>query len=75
MEIKWQNEPATRKDLAAFWDKIQRLPQEQPQRLWFIARAGFRDAALRFARDKGMAFSSQKDLQALAEQLGVRFAK
>lgn len=75
VEIKWQNEPATRKDMAAFWDKIQRLPQQQPHRLWFIARAGFRDSALRFAREKGMAFSSQKDLQTLAEQLGVRFAK
>jgi hypothetical protein len=75
VEIKWQNEPATRKDLAAFLDKIQRLPQQQPHRLWFIARAGFRDSALRFAREKGMAHSSQKDLQTLAEQLGVRFAK
>ncbi|PKO20517.1 MAG: hypothetical protein CVU38_19715 [Chloroflexi bacterium HGW-Chloroflexi-1] len=75
VEIKWQNEPATRKDLEAFWAKVGQLPQERPWRLWFIARAGFRDSAIRFAREKGMAFNSQQDLQTLAELLGVRFAK
>ena len=75
VEIKWQNEPATRKDLETFWAKCGRLPKGRPQRLWFIARTGFRDSALRYARENGMAFSSQQDLQRLAERLGVRFAK
>jgi hypothetical protein len=75
VEVKWQNEPATRKDLEAFAAKIGRLPPSPARRLWFIARAGFRDSAIRYAREKGMAFSSQQDLQTLAELLGVRFAR
>jgi len=50
------------------------LPQS-PEALWFIARAGFREAALRFGRQKDILLSSEQDLQALAERLGVRFAK
>ncbi len=75
VEIKWQNEPATRKDLEAFVVKAGRLPTAQAPRLWFIARAGFRDSAIRYAREKGIALSSQRDLQTLAESLGVRFAR
>jgi hypothetical protein len=75
VEIKWQNEPATRKDLEVFWVKVRQLLPDRPLRLWFIARAGFRDSAIRFAREKGIAFSSQHDLQTLAEQLGMRFAR
>jgi hypothetical protein len=43
--------------------------------VWFIARAGFRDSAIRYAREQRIAFSSQPDLQTLAELLGVRFVK
>jgi hypothetical protein len=75
VEVKWQNEPATRKELEAFIAKIERLPPNPARRLWFIARAGFRDSAIRHARERGIAFSSQQDLQKLAELLGVRFAK
>ncbi len=75
VEVKWQNEPATRKDLEAFVAKAGRLPPGPARRLWFIARAGFRDSAIRYARERGVAFSSQQDLQTLAEFLGVRFAK
>jgi IclR helix-turn-helix domain len=74
-EIKWQNQPATRKDLQTFWEKVAHLPPVHPRRLWFIARAGFRDSAIRFARERGIAFSSQQDLQRLAELLGGRFAR
>lgn len=75
VEIKWQNEPATRKDLEAFVAKTGRLPGESAHRLWFIARAGFRDSAIRYAREKGIALSNQRDLQTLAELLDVRFAR
>ena len=67
--------PATRKDLEGFVAKIGRLPPNPARRLWFIARAGFRDSAIRYARERGIAFSSQQDLQTLVELLGVGFAK
>lgn len=75
VEIKWRNEPATGKELEAFCDKAQKLGEAQPSWLWFVSRAGFRDSALRFAREKGILFSSQTDLQVLAEHLGVGFAR
>lgn len=75
VEVKWQNEPATRKDLETFVAKTDRLTADPDRRLWFIARAGFRDAAIRYAREKGIAFSSQGDLQKLAELMGARFAR
>jgi len=75
VEIKWRNEPATRKELEAFWQKARTIGLEHPLRLWFIARAGFRDSALRFGREQGILLSSQLDLQALARRLGVRFGK
>lgn len=74
VEIKWRNEPATRKELEAFWHKARTIGGH-PLRLWFIARAGFRDSALRFGRERGILLSSQLDLQSLAEQLGVRLGR
>jgi hypothetical protein len=74
VEIKWCNEPATRKELEAFWRKARTIGGH-PLRLWFIARAGFRDSALRFGQKHGILLSSQLDVQTLAERLGVRFAK
>jgi hypothetical protein len=78
VEIKWQNQPARRANLERFLARVQAarasLPQP-PDMLWFVARAGFREAALRFAHQEGILTSSEQDLQALAEQLGVRFAR
>ena len=74
VEIKWRNEPATRKELEALWRKARTI-DKHPLCLWFIARAGFRDSALRFGREQGILLSSQLDLQALAERLGVRLGK
>jgi hypothetical protein len=78
VEIKWQNRPARRADLEHFLARVQAaqasLPQP-PDVLWFIARAGFREAALRFARQKNILVSSEQDLHTLAERLGVRFAR
>jgi hypothetical protein len=75
VEIKWRNQPARRADLEQFVAKVQATFPQPPDALWFIARAGFREAALRFARQKDILLSSGQDLQALAERLGVRFAK
>jgi len=75
VEIKWRNEPAARKELEAFWKKAAKVQGDQPSRLWFVSKSGFRDSALRFARERGMLLSSQTDLQTLAERLSVRFAR
>lgn len=78
VEVKWRNQPARRADLEQFLAKVRAVESELPQppeALWFIARAGFREAALRFARQEDILVSSEQDLQALVEQLGVRFAK
>ncbi|MBI2863705.1 MAG: restriction endonuclease [Chloroflexi bacterium] len=75
VEVKWRNEPATRKDLEALVDKARNLAGRRPTVLWFIARAGFRESALRFARQRDLAASSQQDVQALAEIVGLRLGK
>ena len=78
VEIKWKNQPASRADLDRFLKKIRRVEADlpgSPDALWFIAKAGFKDSALRLARRKGILLSNQLDLQALAERLGVRLGK
>lgn len=75
VEIKWRNEPVTRKEVEAFREKAGKLQSERPCRLWLVSKSGFRDSALRFVREKGLLFSSQADLQALANHLGVRFTQ
>ena len=81
-EIKWKKQPARRADLERFQAKVQTTNLPQPAvkapatpTLWFIARAGFRESALRYARQEGILTSSEQDLQALAEKLGIRFTK
>ena len=78
VEIKWQNRPASRADMERFRAKVRAAQAHFPRSpdiLWFIAKAGFKDSALRFAREKGILLSTQHDLQKLAERLGVRFGK
>ncbi len=70
--------PARRADLERFLAKVQAMRTtllRSPDALWFIARAGFRATALRCGRQKDILLSSEQDLQALVERLGVRFAK
>lgn len=78
VEVKWQNQPARRVDLEHFLARVRAvqatLPQP-PDALWFVARAGFREAALRFARQENILVSSEQDVQSLAGRLGVRFAR
>ena len=77
-EIKWQNQPASRADLERFLGKVRVTQTDLPQppaALWFIARGGFKDSALRLAREKGILLSTRDDLQKLAERLDVRFGK
>jgi len=69
-----RNDPVTRKELDAFWHKARTIG-EHPLRLWFIARPGFRDSTLRFGREQGILLSSQLNLQALAQRLGLRLGK
>jgi hypothetical protein len=75
VEVKWRNEPASRKEVETFRKKADTVLQNRRPRLWFVSKAGFRESAMRFAREKGILFSSQTDLQALAERVGMRFDK
>ena len=78
VEVKWKNQPVSRADLDRFLKEIRRVEADlpgTPDALWFIAKSGFKDSALRLARQKGILISNQLDLQALAERLRVRFAK
>jgi AAA+ ATPase superfamily predicted ATPase len=78
VEVKWKNQPASRADLNRFLQNVHRVEADlpgSPDALWFIAKSGFKDSALRLARQKGILISNRLDLQALAERLGVRFAK
>lgn len=78
VEVKWKNQPTSRADLERFLAKVRRAEADlpgDPGVFWFIAKAGFKDSALRFAQQKNILLSTQHDLQQLAEQLGVRFGK
>ncbi|RMF92198.1 MAG: hypothetical protein D6736_03865 [Nitrospinota bacterium] len=78
VEIKWKNQPASRADLERFLTRVHRVQADlpgTPHACWFIAKAGFKDSALRFGRQKGILLSTPDDLQQLAERLRVRFAK
>lgn len=77
-ELKWRNQPARRSDLEEFLSKIRAAETTllaSPDVLWMVSRSGFREGALRFARQKGILVSTGQDLQALADLLGVRFSK
>jgi len=78
VEIKWKNQPASRADIERFLKKIRQAQPDlpgHPDALWFISKAGFKDSALRFARQKRILLSTQEDLQRLAEILKMRFGK
>ena len=77
-EIKWRNQPVRRSDLESFLAKVRNAEDElpaSPDALWMVSQGGFRDAALRFARQKNILVSSGQDLQILAQKLSLRFSK
>jgi AAA+ ATPase superfamily predicted ATPase len=71
VEVKWRNRRADYNDLAGFHAKALDLDA----RPWFIAKTGLTSSAQTCAREKNILVSTERELQALAERLGVRFAK
>jgi AAA+ ATPase superfamily predicted ATPase len=71
VELKWRNRRADYGDLTRFHVKALDLDA----RPWFIAKTGLTSSAQTYAQEKGILLSTGQELQALAKQLGVRFAK
>jgi hypothetical protein len=70
-EVKWRNRRADYNDVVRFHMKALDLNA----RPWFIAKTGLTAAAAEYAREKGLLVSTERELQGLAERLGVRFGK
>jgi hypothetical protein len=71
VEVKWRNRRADYHDVAHFRSTALDLNA----RPWFIAKTGLTPAAAEYAREQGILVSTERDLQLLAERLGVRFSK
>lgn len=71
VEIKWRNRRADHTEVTRFHTKALDLNA----RPWFIAKTGLTSSAEDYAREKGILVSMEKELQLLAEQLGMRFGK
>jgi len=71
VEVKWRNRRADYSDVAVLHARALDLKAKP----WFITRTGLTPAAERYARDHGILVSAERELQTLAEHLGVRFGK
>ncbi|PKO22770.1 MAG: hypothetical protein CVU38_07605 [Chloroflexi bacterium HGW-Chloroflexi-1] len=71
VEVKWRNRRADYNDVVGFHAKALDLNA----RPWLIAKTGLTASAAEYVRDKGLLVSTERELQALAERLGVRFGK
>lgn len=71
VEVKWRNRRADYNDLTRFYAKALDLDA----RSWFIAKTGLTPSAQTYAREKDILVSTERELHALAQRLGVRFAK
>ena len=54
---------------------VERLRLANAPTLWMVSRGGFRASALEYAADEGILVSGARNVQDLAELLGVRFGK
>jgi predicted transcriptional regulator len=71
VEVKWRNYRADYSDVTRFHARAFDLNA----RPWFIAKSGLTPSAADYAREKGILLSTERELQTLAERLGIRFAK
>lgn len=71
VEVKWRNRRASYTDVTRIHSKALELNA----RSWLIAKTGLTPSAAEYARQHGILVSTERELQALAERLGVRFAK
>lgn len=65
VEIKWKGKAAGIKEVEAFFKKAFSLAD----RYWYIAKAGFTEEAKRFASEKGLLLSSERDINILLRVL------
>lgn len=65
VEIKWKNKAAGVKEIEAFFRKASPLSDK----FWYIARTGFTKGATEFASKKGILLSSERDIDALLNEL------
>lgn len=71
VEVKWRNRRADYNDVVRFHT----IALDLNARPWFIAKTGLTASATEYALDKRILVSTERDLQALAERLGVRFGR
>lgn len=71
VEVKWRNRQVDFADLSGFHQKALRLNA----RPWLVTKTGLTPSAQRYAQEKGILVSTERELQALAERLRVRFGK
>ena len=65
VEVKWRSKAAGKKELASLLNKAQSLKA----RPWFISRSGFTPAALAYAAEQRILFSTRADLEGLSKAL------
>jgi hypothetical protein len=63
VEIKWRGRLSGKKEM----EKLAANAHNLAAKPWFISKVGFTQEAIEFARQSGMMFSSQTDLEALAK--------
>lgn len=71
VEVKWRNRRADYHDIV----QLHAIASDLNCRPWFIAKTGLTASAAEYARHQGILVSTERELQALAERLGVRFGK
>ncbi len=71
VEVKWRNSRADYTDVTRFHAKALDLNA----RPWFVTKTGLTPSAEGYVQEKGILVSTERELQLLAEQLGVRFGR
>ena len=71
VEIKWKNKATSLQELKKFLMNAKDLAEK----LWFISKLGFTNAAIEFAKVNHILLSDQTSIEAIAKRLGVRFVR
>ena len=71
VEVRWRNRRADYSDAS----RLHARGLDLNARPWLITRSGLTASAAEYVREKGILVSTERELQALAERLGMRFAK
>jgi len=71
VEIKWKNKATSLQELKKFLMNAKDLAEK----LWFISKSGFTNAAIEFAKVNHILLSDQTSIEAIAKRLGVRFVR